>query len=418
MQHQKASNQVDEMARRASQLAGQQSDFQNRLRQQVGATGDTPRFNGQQPGQSQQQADKLAGEKEQMAEQLKQLEKDMSDAARSMAGAQNPVSNKLRDALSQAEQNEIELNMRRNAEYIRRGYGMSAWVRENSVTKGLNDLRDQLQQAQAAMQDPSQNGKGPGGDKNDIEKALAQVEAMRNRMQQLAQAQQNRAGGQGRNGKQQNGGQLQRGQDGQQPGQQGQPGGQAGQSGQPGQQGQPGQAGQPGGQQGQQPGQGQQGGQSLGQGQAGGQQGQGGQYGPGGLGTPNPGGAYGPYGGGGPVTPHNGYMGDGPVPLDQGYRESLRDLGQMRDFLKEHPEFSGDVQQLMHALNPAYQNDGELTQRLNREVIPSIERLELELRRKLDDKNGDQVRSAGSETIPPGYSGAVADYYRKLSKSK
>jgi len=262
-----------------------------------------------------------------------------------------------------------------------------------------------LQQAQAAMQDPSQAGKGPGGDKNDIEKALAQVEAMRNRMQQLAQAQQNRAGGQGQNGRQQNGGQLQRGQDGQQPGQQGQ-------------QGQPGQAGQQGGQPGQQSGQGQQGGQSQGQGQAGGQPGQGGQYGPGGLGTPNPGGAYGPYGGGGPVTPHNGYMGDGPVPLDQGYRESLRDLGQMRDFLKEHPEFSGDVQQLMQALNPAYQNDGELTQRLNREVIPSIERLELELRRKLDDKNGDQVRSAGSETIPPGYSGAVADYYRKLSKSK
>ena len=72
----------------------------------------------------------------------------------------------------------------------------------------------------------------------------------------------------------------------------------------------------------------------------------------------------------------------------------------------------------MQALNPAYQNDGELTQRLNREVIPSMERLELELRRKLDDKNGDQVRSAGSETVPPGYSGAVADYYRKLSKSK
>jgi hypothetical protein len=409
---------VDEMARRAGQLAEHQTDFQNRLRQQVGNAGDSPRFNGQQPGQSQTQADKMAGEKEQMAEQLKQLEKDMSEAARSLAGAQNPVSNKLRSALSEAEQNEVELNMRRNAEYIRRGYGMSAWVRENSVTKGLNDLRDQLQQAQAAMQDPNQNGKGPGGsDKNDIEKALAQVEAMRNRMQQLAEAQQKRGAGQGRDGNQRNAGQLQRGQDGQgQQGQQsgqGQPGQQSGQPGQPG--GQQGQSGQQAGQSGQQ---GQQGGQSQGQGQAGGQQGQGGQYGPGGLGTPNPGGAYGPYGGGGPVTPHNGYMGDGPVPLDQGYRESLRDLGQMRDFLKEHPEFSGDVQQLMQALNPAYQNDGELTQRLNREVIPSIERLELELRRKLDDKNGDQVRSAGSETIPPGYSGAVADYYRKLSKSK
>src|SRR5690349_16948364 len=149
----------------------------------------------------------------------------MSDAARSMAGAQNPVSNKLRNALSEAEQNEIELNMRRNAEYIRRGYGMSAWVRENTVTKGLNDLRDKLQQAQAAMRDQTQPGKGPGGDKNDIEKALAQVEAMRNRMQQLAQAQQGKRGNGGRQpGNQQNGGQLQRGQDGQQPGQQGQPG--------------------------------------------------------------------------------------------------------------------------------------------------------------------------------------------------
>ncbi len=46
-----------------------------------------------------------------------------------------------------------------------------------------------------------------------------------------------------------------------------------------------------------------------------------------------------------------------------------------------------------------------------------MERLELELRRKLEDKNSDQVRSAGSETVPAGYSDAVADYFRKLSKA-
>jgi hypothetical protein len=28
------------------------------------------------------------------------------------------------------------------------------------------------------------------------------------------------------------------------------------------------------------------------------------------------------------------------------------------------------------------------------------------------------VRSAGSETVPPGYSNAVADYFRKLSQGK
>ena len=63
-------------------------------------------------------------------------------------------------------------------------------------------------------------------------------------------------------------------------------------------------------------------------------------------------------------------------------------------------------------------NDAELSQRLSHEVLPEMERLELELRRKLDDKNSDQVRSAGSETVPPGYSDAVADYFRKLSKGK
>lgn len=63
-------------------------------------------------------------------------------------------------------------------------------------------------------------------------------------------------------------------------------------------------------------------------------------------------------------------------------------------------------------------NDAELSNRLSHEVLPELERMELELRRKLDEKNSDQVRSAGTESVPAGYSNAVADYFRKLSKSK
>lgn len=121
----------------------------------------------------------------------------------------------------------------------------------------------------------------------------------------------------------------------------------------------------------------------------------------------------GALGGPGPVQPYNGW-----VPLDQGYRESQRDLNSLRDFMRNNPDFATDYLNLMHALNPAYQNDAELEGRISREVLPNIERLELELRRKLDEKSGDQVRSAGTETIPQGYSDAVADYYRKLSKGK
>jgi hypothetical protein len=316
-----------------------------------------------------------------------------------MAGAQNPVGSKLRDALGEAQQNELEMHMRQNAQFIRQGYGSSAWVRENSVTQGLNNLRDQLQQAQAANQQSGKPGQGAGGDNGDLEKALARVEAMRSRMQQLAESQQGkgRQPGQGQGqGRQSN--PLQRGNqdgNGQQPGQSQQPGqGQQGQNGQSGQQ--PGQSGQQG---------------QSGQGSQSGQNGNGGQAGA------NSG--YAPFGGGGPVSPGNGNAADGPLPIEQAYRESLRDLNQIRDLVRQNPDIAGDYSNLSRALNPAFaSNDAELSQRLSHEVLPEMERLELELRRKLEDKNSDQVRSAGSETVPPGYSDAVADYFRKLSKGK
>jgi hypothetical protein len=124
-------------------------------------------------------------------------------------------------------------------------------------------------------------------------------------------------------------------------------------------------------------------------------------------------------GGGGPVTPGNGSAAEGPMPMEQAYRESLRDLNQIRDFVRQNPDVAGDYSNLSRALNPGFvSNDAELSNRLNHEVIPEMERLELDLRRKLEEKNSDQVRSAGTETVAPGYSDAVADYFRKLSKSK
>jgi hypothetical protein len=391
MQHQNASQQLDALAQQANQLSQQQGDFQNRLKQQVvGSSGnENPRFGGQSL-QTQQQAERLAGEKNEMADKLKKLEAGMSDTARSLSGARNPVGDKLREALGEAQQNELEMHMRQNAQWIRQGYGSQAWLRENNITLGLNNLRDQLQQAQAALQS-GKPGQGPGGDSGDLEKALARVEAMRDRMQQLAQSQQ----GKGRPGQGRQSNPLQRGDQGgnsQQPGQQaGQS--QEGQSGQPGQGGQPSQSGQPG------------------------QNGQSGQSGNGSQTGPNAG--YAPFGGGGPVTPGNGYAGGSPMPIEQAYRESLRDLNQLRDFVRANPDVAGDYSNLSRALNPQFAtNDGELSQRLSHEVLPEMERLELELRRKLEDKNSDQVRSAGSETVPPGFSDAVADYFRKLSKAK
>ena len=400
-----AAGQLDEMTRQAERLAEQQKDYQNRLRGMLG----NPPDNGMgrpQPGQNSQQMGAMAGEKEQMANDLKKLENQMQSSSRNMAGTQPSASSKLREALGEAQQNELDLRMRKAAELMRRGQGMYTWPGEPTVTNGLDRLRDQLHQAQGSLRPEDQQKGKPGGANGDdkLSQALDQLERTRQRMQEMSDAQRGnqqggrQPGGQRQSGELQRGNQQQGQQQGQQPGGQ-QPGGQ-----QPGGQ-------QPGGQQanGQQPGQqqGQQQGQQ-GQGKPGGQQ-QGGQNGGAQGGDRQTGGEYGSGG-----LQHNGF-----VP-DQVAREVQRDLSNLRSQLRDNPQLSGQVQDLMRQLQTmttTYQNPQELSDRIGREILPEVERLELVLRRELG-QSGSQVRNSASEPVPPGYADSVAEYFRKLSKGK
>jgi len=44
--------------------------------------------------------------------------------------------------------------------------------------------------------------------------------------------------------------------------------------------------------------------------------------------------------------------------------------------------------------------------------------MELQLRRQLEDQEGGLVRTPAGEPIPQGYAEAVAEYFRRLGKSK
>ncbi|HWF12859.1 MAG TPA: hypothetical protein VG272_03920, partial [Candidatus Acidoferrales bacterium] len=208
--------------------------------------------------------------------------------------------------------------------------------------------------------------------------------------------------------------------------------------------------------QGRQSGQGQQGGgqgqgqsgqaQGQGQGQGGGQGGQQmGQRGsgPGGafgarMGDGTYGGGYrnGNYGGGGnngtiygnfdtgnntprggpPVQPDNS-----PVPTQRVYDDTLRDLNQLRQAVRDDPESAKEVQQLiqeMERLDPArFPGNPALVEQLHSQVLADVDKLELQLRRQLDDKDAGQVRSGDTKTVPQGYEESVAEYYRRLSKT-
>jgi hypothetical protein len=263
----------------------------------------------------------MAAEKDRMTAELQRLEREMQNAARDLASSQRAASSRLRQALGNMQQDELALRMRYNAEMIRRGLGSMVWMREAPVTEGLRNLRDQLREAQGAL-DRTPGGGGQGGD---MERALAQVERLRNRFQ---------TGGPRR----------------------------------------------------------------------------------GDFSAMNRGDLRPPQGG--YLEPEPGNPGD----AGRAWRESLRDLSQIRQMVQANPEIARDVQQLIREierLDPKlFPGNPELVERLRTQVLPSLEQLELQLRRNLEGDQAGQVRSGASEPVPAGYADAVAEYFRRLSKER
>ena len=253
------------------------------------------------------------------------------------------------------------------------------------MNRALDTMREGVRQAQQALNDGSKQGAG----KNERDQQLAQVESLRRQIEQFARGQQP---GQ-HNGNQQ-------GQDGKQGGQQ------------PGQH--PGQGQGKGGQQpGQQPGQGQAGGN---------QNGGGNQFG---GGNRYAGGNVGGYLGGqwGRWNPQGWYdLPDGRrVEPSQVVRDYARELNDMRQRFKDDPDMARQISDVEKALTQANVGDTSgplLQERLSRTVLPQLETLEVQMRQKLGEETGGQVRSAGTERIPDGFRDAIPEYFRQINKGK
>jgi hypothetical protein len=117
-----------------------------------------------------------------------------------------------------------------------------------------------------------------------------------------------------------------------------------------------------------------------------------------------------------------------PEAMERAYREGVRDLQQLRQEFRsgeggaENQQLLKDVDALlreMQGLDPRrFAGNPELVERLRTAVLPNLEQLELQLRRKLEEQSGGQVRSSGRDRVPAGYGDAVAEYFRRLSRGK
>jgi hypothetical protein len=372
MRQQQASSRLGSLADETSRLAREQRDQADRIRQAFGQQGDQP---GSQAGL--QGKRKLADDRQQLAEDLGRLEKELQDTARALAtNKQNAASTKLREALGDMQQSDLRSRIQRGADWMRRGIDPNASGAEPEIAAGMQRLEKEVNDAQQALgANPQQGNDSQQG----LETALNRVERLRNQMDSLTRDGQGRQQGRGQ-------------------GQQGQGGQQSGQAAS-------GPVGGPGARIG------------------------GGNNNGGGYRYSNPGGGgvgaiYDNFDtgnntprGGPPVQPDNS-----PIPPQRAYDDSMRDLNQLRQAVQLDPEMERQVQELirqMQRLDPSrFPGNPALVEQLHSQVLADVDKLELQLRRQLDDKQSGQVRSGDTRSVPAGYEDSVADYYRRLSKNK
>lgn len=90
-----------------------------------------------------------------------------------------------------------------------------------------------------------------------------------------------------------------------------------------------------------------------------------------------------------------------------------RELSQLRQELRGDPEMEASIDQLLREVRRLDPSRFPGNPKLLSQILPGVEQLEILLRRKLE---GGQVRSGAGEKVPEGYSGPVAEYFRRLSK--
>lgn len=369
MRQQQNSSRLSGLADETSRLADQQREQSDRMRQLFGSQGGLGA-----PRAALSDLRKLADDRQKLSEDLSRLEKDLQDNARDLATHnQRAASSKLREALGDMQQSDLRSRIQRGSDYMRRGIDPSSAGLEPEISAGMQRLDKNVHDALQAM---GNDQAPPANPHEGLQTALDRVERLRNQMDSLTRD--SRGGQQGQGGGQQSG----RG------GQQNNQGGAWSQVGGPGAR--------------------------IGDGYYGGgyDVGPRGGYNYGGFDTGN----NTPQGGP-PVQPDNS-----PIPPQRAYQDAMNELNQLRQAAPDDPETKREIQDLireMQRLDPSrFPGNPALVEALHTQVLAEVDKLDLELRRQLDAQQGGQVRSGDSRPAPPGYEDSVAEYYRRLSKTK
>jgi hypothetical protein len=400
-QQQLASNKLDSLTHEAGRLTEQERAQADRINKLVDASRQAD------PNQTdladlmarRHELDTLAKERQQLSNDLSSLQKNLRDTARQTAPNEPGVAQKLRDALTEMDESDLDNHVQRTADWLRSGINPNSNGTESEIAQGLQKLNQQLQQAQQGIgkDRPGSRATAPG----DEAAALDQVERLRSQIEAMAASR----GGNRANGQSPQGGSSQNGQRG---GQQADRNGASGQE-----------AGELSRQAGDRiPQRGGQGAQRNGD--LGGQSSEvrsGGGRGADGTAWNNINTGNNRYGQ--PTQPPASPDAPGyPIDTDQMYQQGMRDLSQLRHLIQGDPQAAKEVAELarqMQQLDPSrFPGNPAMVEQMHREVLSSVDRLELRLQH--DDASTD-ARTGKPYTVPAGYQDSVAEYYRRLSRN-
>jgi len=409
-QQQMASGKLDSLAREASRLAQQEREQAERIKKLASQQGnsdsnnltssDSPDTDLQGIMARMHERDQLALERQQLSDSLSKLQGGVRNAAREMAPNQPDAAQKLRDALNQMDESDLDNHVQRTADWLRRGIDPNSNGTENEIAQGLAKLSQQLQQAQSAI---SQAKSGQRNTNRRVESAaLDQLERLRSQLHDFASSQN------GSNGSQQ--GQRSDGKGSQRGGQQSTSNGQSSWATSQSPLSRSGNRGDNSGALGPDPANRMNGAVSSDT-----------RYG----GGRADGTVWGNFDTGN-NTPHNrgqqqavqNDASGNPADTERFFDQHLRELNQLRQMVHDDPQASKDVAALtrqMQRLDPSrFTGNPAMVEQMHREILDSLDKLELQLQR---DGASTDARTGKPDVIPTGYQDSVAEYYRRLSKN-
>src|ERR1019366_852018 len=140
-----AGGRLNQMAQTAQQLANQQKQQADNVRQMI-AQQTAARAAGQQvKSPTSQDIDKMVGDRQKVADDLARLTQQVRDTARELGSTQPAASGKLRSALEGVDQNDLNTRMQRSSDWLRSGdFSDPA---ENALNSDLQKFGQQIGEA-------------------------------------------------------------------------------------------------------------------------------------------------------------------------------------------------------------------------------------------------------------------------------